>query len=34
MSRFLGELPTWPEVEEELKKRQADPATLAAVRTK
>ena len=32
MPRFLGQLPTWPEVEEELKKRQADPATIATVR--
>ena len=34
MPTFLAELPTWPEVEEELKKRQADPAMIATVRKK
>jgi hypothetical protein len=34
MPTFLAELPTWPEVERELKARGADPATVAPVRKK
>jgi len=34
MPRFLGELPTWPEVERELRARGGDPATVATVRKK